>query len=120
MAPAHSFDIVTLEVLKELNFVAITDGHGFYPYLSHSLLFVPQISAYPIKTGFGISTICLHVNTMTSKDILYIEKFIINNKDKFIDFKDVVKKGHIDGIHSTFLRFISKPLVSLYRKIKAL
>mgnify|MGYP000364878214 CR=1 FL=1 len=120
MAPNHSFDVATLEALNKLDFVAITDGYGFYPYLSHSLLFVPQMTSFPIKIGFGLSTICLHINSMTPSDILTITQFILGNKDKFVDFKDVVEDGSVNGMHATSQRMISRTLLRSYRSIKAL
>lgn len=118
MAPSHSFDEFTIQALKELGFSALTDGYGFYPYKSNSLLLVPQLTSFPINVGFGICTICLHINTMKPSDVLKIKEFILKNKEKFIDFKDVVKQGEVEGFYAQLLRKFSRALFKSYRKIK--
>jgi len=118
MPPAHSFDKVTIKVLKALDFLAVTDGYGFYPYVCDSILFIPQLTSFPLKIGFGVCTICLHINTMTSYDISQIKKFILHNHNKFVDFKDVVASGSVDHKVAILLREISKYLLKSYRKSK--
>ncbi len=90
MAPAHSFDEVTLQVLKELNFLHITDGYGVYPYDIGSLRAVPQLFSAPKHFGFGVYTICLHVNNMTQRQVENTLHFVRQHKDRFISFNDAV------------------------------
>lgn len=89
MAPGHSFDIYTLKALEELEFKYITDGYGLYPYKFNGLTLVPSLFSKPIGFGFGVYTICLHVNSMSDFEVAKILKFINLNHEKFIDFKDV-------------------------------
>ena len=119
MAPAHSFDSNTLRALKTLKFKAITDGYGFFPYEVASIIFVPQMSSFPIRVGPGISTICLHVNTMKDRDVARLADFIMNKKTKFLDFKDVC--GAFRG-NSSWISIQQKACeISLrsFRKIKS-
>jgi predicted deacetylase len=118
MAPAHSFDKLTIQALNTLEFKAITDGYGFYPYNSSSILMVPQMFSFPLNIGFGISTICLHINSMTDDDILNIKLFIEKNRENIIDFKHVVLQGGVDNMPSTFLRGLSAGLLKKYRNYK--
>lgn len=121
MAPAHSFDTNTLKALSDLKFQAITDGYGFYPYIEENIILVPQLFSKPINFGFGISTICLHINQMTDKEIENILAFIKNNRQYFINFEEaleLVPKTLIDkGIDITTRKVISNVL-PLIRNIK--
>ncbi len=91
MAPSHSFDTNTLKALKALDFTAITDGTGFYPYEMEGITFVPQLSVYPIDFGFGYHTICIHMNGMNKRHITKLKCFLEKNVDKFVDFKEVTE-----------------------------
>jgi predicted deacetylase len=118
MAPAHSFDKNTIKALLDLDFRAITDGYGFSPYKCNSILFVPQMSSSPIRIGPGVSTICLHINSMSADNILEIKNFIIKNHDKFIDFKEVVDLGENYNNFSKISRAASQKFLKGYRAIK--
>lgn len=89
MAPAHSFDSITLKVLKNSNLNVITDGFGLYPYYYQDILFVPQLFSKPRRMPFGIFTFCLHINSFKDDNLLDIEKFIIKNKRNIISFSDI-------------------------------
>ncbi|MFZ9238780.1 MAG: DUF2334 domain-containing protein [Burkholderiaceae bacterium] len=91
MAPSHSFDVETLRALRDLNFTAITDGFGFYPYELHGLTAVPQLVARPLGLGFGVETICLHVNTMSDEAIKHMIEFIRAHHPKIISFREAKK-----------------------------
>lgn len=91
MAPAHSFDKNTIKALTQLDFLAITDGYGFYPYRFDSIVMVPQLTSFPLNVGFGYSTICLHTNTISQMGINRLLAFVEKYIDQFVDFKDVVK-----------------------------
>lgn len=92
MAPAHSFDETTIQVLADLGFQALTDGYGFYPYTHGSIVMVPQLTSKPFKIGFGYSTICLHINSMTHHEIERLLNFVTLYADRFVDFPYVVGK----------------------------
>lgn len=117
MAPAHSFDVTTLEVLRNNNINTITDGYGLYPYTYKDILFVPQLFSKPRKMPVGIFTWCLHTNTMSDKDIDDLEIFIKNNQESIISFKDA-KKYKKDNILCKTLNNLIKHLVIFTRKIK--
>jgi predicted deacetylase len=118
MAPAHSFDHNTIKALSALEFNAITDGYGFYPYEINSILLVPQMSSFPLRSGFGISTICLHINSMNDRDILKMKKFIIANHKQFVDFKDIVSYRAINHNIASISRHVSQILLKSFRKVK--
>jgi predicted deacetylase len=91
MAPSHSFDINTLEALTLLDFKYITDGYGVYPYRMGNLIALPQLFSKPFNFGFGIYTICIHTNTITSKESNRIVKFIETNSSNIISFYSAVE-----------------------------
>ena len=71
MAPGHTFDINTLEALRETTPIRIiTDGITYRPYKFKGFTFVPQQIWWPEKKRFGTWTICLHPNTMNHNQIL--------------------------------------------------
>lgn len=83
MAPSHSFDQITLTVVKELGY-SITDGFGLWPKVKKGLLFVPQLFASPVHLGIGVYTICLHTDNMKDNDFERIEKHIEKNHKQYI------------------------------------
>jgi predicted deacetylase len=86
MAPSHTFDDVTIEVLNDLNFEYITDGVGITPYKVKNVLLVPQQFGKPRSFITGVITICLHINKSIEKDLLCLEDHIIKHKKNIIKF----------------------------------
>ncbi|XER08410.1 hypothetical protein SRRS_40250 [Sporomusa rhizae] len=76
MAPSHSFDKITIKALRDLGFLAITDGFGLYPTTIENLVFVPQQVWRPRVFPFGFITICLHPNTLDVCQITEISDFL--------------------------------------------
>lgn len=64
IAPSHSFDETTLQVLKELGITIISDGLSSRPYVDlKGLTWVPvQISKFRRIYSFCTWTVCLHHN----------------------------------------------------------
>ncbi|MGZ4819998.1 MAG: DUF2334 domain-containing protein [Limisphaerales bacterium] len=88
MAPGHSLDLPTLSCLASLGFKCITDGYGVYPYSLGDLVAVPQLFSVPTHFGFGVYTICLHVNRMSEGQIAKVVKFVRANRKSFISFEE--------------------------------
>lgn len=86
MAPAHSFDALTLKALKELGFTTVTDGFGLYPFERDGLTFVPQLFATPRHFGFGVYTVCLHLNEMSDRSLAALEDFCRRRRGDLVDF----------------------------------
>ena len=98
MAPSHSFDHNTLRALKSLNFTAITDGYGVYPYELEGIVAVPQLFATPRHFGFGLYTLCLHVNTMSTRQIDTTLGFMRANAARFISFPEALVMRRDDSL----------------------
>lgn len=86
MAPAHSFDNLTLKALKTIGLNMVTDGYANFPYSINGITFVPQLFSKPRKMFFGIYTFCIHLNDMPFEQISYLEEFLYLYSDKFINF----------------------------------
>lgn len=91
-APSHTFDLNTLEVLKECSQIRIiSDTIATKPYKKWGFVFIPQIGGRPQRMRLepAIRTICLHPSAMKDADFEELELFLNANKDKFISFKDL-------------------------------
>lgn len=86
MAPFHSYDTATLQALKTVGFTTLTDGYGLFPWRSGGLLFVPQLFERPAHFGFGIYTMCLHLNNMRHDEIDALGRFLGTNSVRVIGF----------------------------------
>jgi predicted deacetylase len=116
MAPSHSLDEVTLQVLEELEFRYLTDGYGVYPYKMGSLTAVPQLIESPIHFGFGVYTLCFHVNGMSQAQILKGLHFIREHRMQIISFEESnAISCPIPGVASA-IRFITSAALPKIRK----
>lgn len=118
MAPAHSFDQNTIKALDELEFRYITDGYGLYPYTISKLTAVPQLFGSPFHLGFGVYTICLHVNSMSHVQIGEIIRFVRTHRDQFISFEEAASiKPGVPGL-SAGIRLASSIAMRSIRGVK--
>lgn len=119
MAPAHSFDKITIQCLLENGISVITDGFGYYPFQKRGMTFVPQLYAKPkVKKNHGLYTWCLHTNSMKSDDINNIEKFIKDNKKDIISFAEA-NRYMSNSAYSSLQRMVSRVAINTARKSKA-
>ena len=89
MAPGHTFDIVTLKVLKEIGFHYITDGFGKKPFIRNELVFLPisfrkKDSLNPQKEGF--STLVFHANEMKENDFADFGEILKARSQQFFSY----------------------------------
>ena len=114
MAPSHSFDITTINVLKKCNIKYITDGFGIYPYDYKGITVIPQLYASPLNHYFGIYTICLHTNTMNNEGLIDIVEFIKKNHKCIISYEEAVKLKD----NSIFNKYLFRMILKIVRKLK--
>lgn len=87
VAPAHSFDLNTIEALKlESNIRIISDIPANAPFTKYGMVFVPQQSGCVRKLPFNTVTFCYHPNVMIESDFNYLEKFL--NRQFFHQFRN--------------------------------
>jgi len=118
MAPAHSFDYITLQVLADLEFRYLTDGYGVYPYKMGGLTAVPQLFASSAHLDFGVYTICLHVNSMTQSQIQNILWFVRTHRNQFISFDSAVGMRSTSFGVSIASRVVTSVALRIIRKAK--
>lgn len=70
VAPAHSFDRITVGILREFGLKTISDGHSIYPYRDSSgLLWIPQQLWRFERRSRGVWTVCIHLNGWDDQDV---------------------------------------------------
>jgi predicted deacetylase len=70
IAPSHSFDDATLDLLAELGPRRISDGFFLHPHVDRrGLLWVPQQLWRLRKRRRGVWTICYHINRWKESDL---------------------------------------------------
>lgn len=117
MAPSHSFDLNTLQSLKELGFKYLTDGYGVRPHVIYGLTLIPQLTSKPIPFIRGVQTMCLHTDTMSESDLAKTIRFIEKNKKHFVDFQNVALNVAEENWIDIIIRGSSKILLKTYRSI---
>ena len=90
MAPAHSFDEVTLKALNDCGIKFLTDGLSAFPYKKSDVWLIPAQWAIPTKKLYGYHTFCFHINGWQDKHFLRLERFIESNLKSCIGFSDVM------------------------------
>ncbi len=75
IAPSHSLDSVTLDVVNRLGIQVVSDGVGFRTYRDRlGLVWVPVHPWLPPGLRVQVSTLCIHHNSGTSLD--HLERLI--------------------------------------------
>jgi predicted deacetylase len=110
VAPSHTFDINTLEALKqESNINMISDTLAFFPYKMKDFIFIPQQFGTARRLVIpGTYTFCYHPNTMDENAFETLENFLIKYSRKFIAF------NQLDLTNITSKSFFDKLLSSAY------
>lgn len=120
MAPSHSFDLVTVRALAALDFTAVTDGDGLWPYRVGPITFVPQLFSGTTNFGSGLYTLCLHVNHMTDTDIDRLLSRIARMRDRFISFETALEVKPLNETVALMSRRITRLVLPTARKARTL
>ena len=93
VAPAHSFDKITLKVLRETGIITtISDGFSLFPYNKDGFLWIPQQHWGFVERKTGIWTTCIHPNNTTDNKMEKMEKFLqIHSREFISDLEDLTK-----------------------------
>ena len=108
IAPAHGFDLTTLEVLRDFTEIrTISDGIAAWPYYDRGFLWIPQQLWTFRRMPFGVWTICIHPNTLTDDSFRFLEGKISRFAGQITNFSNVRwttrHKGIIDrAIHMAY------------------
>ncbi|MGJ5816559.1 DUF2334 domain-containing protein [Paludibaculum fermentans] len=91
VAPAHSFDTVTVKLLAEFGLHTISDGYSLLPHLGqHETLWVPQQGGRFLPVPCGTWTVCMHFNGWTRKDIAAFRADVLKYRTRISTLPEVV------------------------------
>ena len=114
MAPSHSFDANTLEVIKELGY-GITDGYGLWPKIEKGILWIPQLFVSPKHLGWGLYTICLHTDQMNETAFNQLEKHIKKYNNQYIQPQEI--QYYLLEKHQVGKRLLNSVMTSIIRGV---
>lgn len=94
MAPGHTLDRATVRILRELGFRYITDGYGSRPYLRDGMTWLPIsfLRRLSFSDRKGFTTIVLHVNRSSSKQLQGLEAMLEQNRDRLISYRTLLEQ----------------------------
>ncbi len=113
MAPAHSFDWITVDALKKNGINTITDGKNYWPYYKKEVLFIPHVHSWPAKYGFGIHTVGLHINEWSDDRFEEFDKMVSNIKSKAVTLNSVASDSERwNNVYYLIVRCVSSFAIS--------
>ena len=84
VAPAHGFDVMTLQALRvESGIRLISDGFARRACLREDFVWLPQQFWRPRVMKKGLWTICLHPNEMEESSVRMLDEFLRAHKASF-------------------------------------
>ncbi|MDQ2947051.1 MAG: DUF2334 domain-containing protein [Acidobacteriota bacterium] len=90
IAPAHSYDETTLDLLDTFDIRALSDGYALYPYLDCRGIFcIPQQIGRFYRMPFGFWTVCMHPNGWTAADLKRFETDVRKFKSHITNLKQI-------------------------------
>jgi len=93
VAPAHSFDEITLQLLPKFGLTTISDGFHCLPHVdSDGFLWVPQQLWSFRWRPFGVWTICFHSNTWTKHDIHAFRVGLMTYAKRCFSLRDITEE----------------------------
>ena len=99
IAPSHSFDKTTLQVLKDCGINLISDGHINMPYKYLDMMWLPcQKWERFDATKPGIYTVCFHPNFWTEQFFQMFKKNIEENCSNIVDPHEIQTYNQISFI----------------------
>ncbi len=113
VAPSHSFDWVTVAILKALGIRIISDGLAFSPYRDSSgLTWVPQQFASMRPMPFGVWTFCYHPNNLSPRALTQFQRRMEQLAPRMISLPEAALMGNrqrsmADRLVAGFRYFVS-------------
>ena len=90
VAPAHSFDEVTLEVLAECGIRRISDGYSVLPHVNaRGLLWIPQQLGRFRRMPAGVWTVCCHINAWTPEKVRQFGQDVERFGERIAGFEEI-------------------------------
>lgn len=92
VAPSHSFDATTVEILGKLGITIISDGLGSRPYTDEGgMTWVPQQLWSFQSRPSGVWTICNHHNSWTDHQVKRFGEMLETNSNHMTDMTTILK-----------------------------
>jgi hypothetical protein len=93
IAPGHSFDHATLDVLVESGLTSVSDGFMAYPCRDDAGVFwIPQQLWRFRPMPFGVWTVCVHHNRWRSRDVARLHADLRRYAGRVIGLREVRKE----------------------------
>jgi predicted deacetylase len=91
VAPAHSFDLLTLEAVRaETSIRVVSDGIAWKSFREQGFHWIPQQLWGLAERKWGLWTVCLHPNQMTEEAIAAFGRTVGDSfQGRISDFKDI-------------------------------
>jgi predicted deacetylase len=91
VAPAHSFDIHTIDILLSMGVRIINDGYALYPYADErGMVWIPQQVGRFRRLPIGIWTICFHFNRWQDDDVARFRANLLRFREHILAVSDVL------------------------------
>jgi predicted deacetylase len=91
VAPAHSFDLLTLQALRsETPIRVISDGVAWDTYHEHDFNWIPQQLWSLAERPSGLWTVCLHPNTMDDAAVTALDQALGRFRSRVTRARDVL------------------------------
>lgn len=122
VAPAHSFDKVTVRVLKDLGIEVLSDGFFKKPVRHMNMIWIPQQLWKFRDLKSGIWTVCYHINGMKKKELDRIRSDLNQYKERILSLDEVISNNSINSVTLFDYAFsnIWRTLVKLKRALSRL
>jgi predicted deacetylase len=112
VAPSHSFDETTVDLLPQVGIRAISDGYAFYPFLGRNgLVWVPRQMGRLRPVPFGVWTVRYHINDWGAGDLAAFARDLGRYAPAIVSF-DAVLAEYSNRRPSLADRMLHKVLVA--------
>lgn len=114
VAPAHSFDASTIEILVKLGVRIINDGYSLFPYEDEQgVIWIPQQVGRLRKLPIGVWTVCFHFNSWNDANLRQFREEVQRFRHAAISVDDVLAQlsGHRQNwMHASAARLLDVSL----------
>ena len=117
IAPAHSFDKVTVQVLYELGIKIISDGFYLKPVRKMNMIWIPQQLWRFRDFSYGIWTVCYHINNLNKSELEKICKDLNKYRGRITYLDNILNNTKIQKINMSdaIFSFIWRSMVKVKR-----
>jgi predicted deacetylase len=114
VAPAHSFDASTIEILLKLGIRVVNDGYALFPYQDpEGVVWIPQQVGKLRKLPIGIWTVCFHFNSWSNGDIRQLREDLERFRHTLLSVRQVLQQVSTyphNWVHASAARLLDASL----------